>query len=38
MDDGFYFYSLVTSPYLTHAAFVVQTKQGPALAVAGIRN
>jgi len=38
MEEGVFFYSLITSPYLTHAAFIVQTKEGKALAIVTIRN
>ena len=38
MDENVYFYSLVSSPYLTHAAFMGENKQGKVLVIVQIRN
>jgi hypothetical protein len=38
MEEGTYFHSLVTSPYITHAAFFSQTHTGPVLAIVQVRD
>lgn len=38
MDKQTYFYSSVTSPYITHAAFIVEGNTGANLAIVEIRN
>jgi hypothetical protein len=38
MDKQTYFYSSVTSPYITHAAFIVKSEAGVSLAIVEVRN
>ena len=38
MNEKVYFYSLVTSPYITHAAFISKHKNGHALTVFTVRD
>lgn len=38
MDQQTYFYSSVTSPYITHAAFIIKHNTGVSLAIVETRN
>ena len=38
MDKDAYFYSLVTSPYITHSAFLTKRKDNTVLAIVTLRD